>query len=447
MTAATPAVQALVDAFMAMPAALRRKALAGLSPAELTDLAYHWPLWARADQLPPEGCWRTWLLLAGRGAGKTRAAAEFINGEVRAGRHVAIALVSPTNETARRDQVAAIVSCSPPDFMATYEPAQRRVVWPNGAVAFIVTAEEPDRARGLNISLAWGDELTSWSFADDTWSNVQLALRIPGPMGDAPRALVTTTPKRHALLRAILADPATVVTRARTIDNAANLAPEALAALRARYDGTSLGRQELDGEHLDEVDGALWSRDLLEASRVPAGVNRQMRRVVVAIDPAGGAGRGSTETGIVVAGVGQDGHGYVLADRSGKHSPERWAYSAVAAYNDHNADRIVAERNFGGEMVEATIRTAAPNVPVRMVHASRGKMLRAEPVVALFEQGRVHLVGTFATLEDQLCSWDPMGAGPSPDRLDALVWAITDLMLGEAAPQPARWAPSFHMAR
>ena len=338
---------------------------------------------------------------------------------------------------------SGLLAIAPPWCRPSHEPSQRRVVWPGGQVAHLLSSEEPDRIRGMNLDGGWGDEVTSWAAPDACWSNMQLALRISGSNGTAPAAVVSTTPKRHALLRAILADPSTVVTRSRTFDNAANLDPSTLDYLRAKYGGTTLGRQELDAELLEDVDGALWTRDLLEATRLPPDAKRPMRRVVVAVDPSGGSNRGNAETGIVVAGVGQDGHGYVLRDLSGRYTPERWAYHAVTAYRDHNADRIVAERNYGGEMVESTIRGVAPNVPVRMVSASRGKAVRAEPVVALFEQRRVHMAGMFPEMEDQLCSWDPMAGGSSPDRLDALVWAITDLMLGEVASKPAR---SIHLS-
>jgi len=415
--------------------------LSDLSADDMRTLEYAWPFWARPDQLPPEGLWRTWLLLGGRGSGKTRSAAEWVRSEVESGRRRSIGIIGPTADTLRRDVVqgqSGLLAICPPWCQPTYEPSQRRLVWPNGAVANLFSSEEPNRIRGPNLDGAWCDELTSWAAPEDCWSNLQFALRISGPKGTAPAAVVSTTPKRHPLLRALLADLATVVTRSRTFDNAANLDPATLDYLRTKYAGTSLGRQELDAELLEDVDGALWTRNLLDACRVPADLQRPYRRIVVAVDPAGGSSRGNAETGIIVAGIGHDGHGYVLQDLSGRHSPERWAYAAVTAFQDFGADRIVAERNYGGEMVEATIRSVAPNVPVRMVQASRGKAVRAEPVVALFEQHRVHMAGFFPGMEDQLCSWDPMAAAASPDRLDALVWAITDLMLGEAAPKPAR---------
>lgn len=364
-----------------------------------------------------------------------------MRGEVEAGRRRALGIIGPTADTLRRDVVqgeSGLLAIAPPGFLPQHEPSQRRVVWPNGAVAYLLSSEEPDRIRGLNLDGFWGDELTSWADADQCWSNLQFALRISGPKGDSPAGVVSTTPKRHAVLKAIMADASTVTTRSRTFDNAAHLDPHTLDYLRAKYGGTTLGRQELDAELLEDAEGALWTRAMLDECRVPADLARPFKRVVVAVDPAGGSNRGNAETGIVVAGLGHDGHGYVIRDASGRFTPERWAYTACAAFQDHAADRIVAERNFGGEMVEATIRGVSPNVPVRMVQASRGKAVRAEPVVALFEQRKVHLAGLFPELVGQLCGWDPMSSGPSPDRLDAMVWALSDLMLGEAAPKAAR---------
>jgi phage terminase large subunit-like protein len=421
-------------ALAALPEPQRRAVLSSLSPDDLRTLEWAWQFWARPDQLAPKASFRTWLLLGGRGSGKTRSAAEWVRAAVEAGQRGSLGIIGPTADTLRRDVVqgpSGLLAISPPWNRPQHEPSQRRVVWENGAVAYLLSSEEPDRIRGMNLDGGWIDEVTSLQAPDDCWSNFQLALRISGPDGSAPAAVVSTTPKRHSLLKAIMADPATVTTRSRTFDNAANLDPMTLIYLQRKYGGTTLGRQELDAELLEDVDGALWTRDMLETCRVPVDDERGLKRVVVAVDPSGGSNKANAETGIIVAGVGQDGHGYVLRDLSGRYTPERWAYTATTAYRDYKADRIVAERNFGGEMVEGTIRAASPNVPVRMVHASRGKAVRAEPVTALFEQRRVHLVGQFAELEDQLCGWDPMGSGPSPDRLDALVWAITDLMLGE----------------
>jgi phage terminase large subunit-like protein len=316
---------------------------------------------------------------------------------------------------------------APPWCQPVHEPSQRRIVWPNGAVAHLLSSEEPDRIRGLNLDWAWGDELTSWANQADVWSNLQLALRVPGPKGADPAAVISTTPKRQPLLRAIMAADSTVVTRSRTFDNAANLSAATIDHLRATYGGTTLGRQELDAEILDDVEGALWNRALLDRSRVAA-APETLRRIVVAVDPSGGSGRNNDECGIVVAARSDDGQGYVLEDLSGRYSPEGWARKAVEAYHRHMADKIVAEANFGGAMVEATIRAVDGRVPVKLVNASRGKAVRAEPIVAFYEQRKVHHVGLFPELEDQLCGWDPAEGGKSPDRLDALVWALTDLI-------------------
>lgn len=432
-----PGMSALSTRLAEMPSAERQAVLACLSVAELATLENYWPIWARPDQLPPPGDWRTWLLLGGRGSGKTRSAAEWVRDEVETGRRRSIGIIGPTADTLRRDVVqggSGLIEISPSWSKPVHEPSQRRIVWPNGAVAHLLSSEEPDRIRGPNLDGFWGDELTSWSNGAACYDNLQFALRIPGPKGDSPAGVISTTPKRNALLRAVMADAATVVTRSTTFDNAANLDPATLDFLQRKYGGSTLGRQELMAELLDDVEGALWTRAMLDTGRRPYSP-AALRRVVVAIDPAGGTGKGSTETGIIVAGVGRDdGHGYVMADLSDKLSPEQWARRAVDAFVLHKADRIVAEQNFGGQMVEATIRAVAPRVPVKMVHASRGKAIRAEPIVALYEQHQVHHVGNFPELEDQMCGWDPAGNDPSPDRLDALVWAMSELLSNRYAP-------------
>jgi phage terminase large subunit-like protein len=432
----------------ALPEADRRRVLVGLSEDELAALEYEWRFWARPDQLPPEGYWRTWLLLGGRGSGKTRSAAEWCRAEVESGRRLQLGIVGPTADALRRVQIegpSGLLATAPPWFRPTYEPSRRIVTWPNGAVAHLFSAEEPDRLRGPNLDGAWCDEVTSWANAADVWDMLQMCLRIPGPQGHAPQVLVSTTPKPTPILKAIIAAETTAITRARTPDNAGNLDASTLQYLMNRYGGTTLGRQELDAELLDDVDGALWHRALLDQCRRYS-APMDLRRVVVAIDPAGGTGRGSTETGIIVAGVARDGHAYMLADLSGKYSPEQWARRAVAAYHTHRADRIIAEKNFGGDMVTGTPRAVDATVPVKMVQASRGKAVRAEPVVALYEQHLVHHIGTFTGLEDQLCQWDPNGNDPSPDRLDALVWAITELVVEKQA-APARWVAMNWIAR
>ncbi len=414
----------------ALPAEQRAEILGAFTADQLLGIQYAWPFWARPDQSPPPGDWRTWLNLGGRGSGKTRTAAEWIRREVDAGRRRQIGIVGPTVEALRRVQIegpSGILAIYPPNERPVYEMTVGRLVWPNGAVAHLFSAEEPDRLRGPNLDAAWVDELCSMANAPTMWDMLMMAVRIPGPTGLPAQIVVTTTPRPSPLLRTMMTDPSTVLTRSRTMDNAANLDAATLKHLQRRYGGTTLGRQELDAEVLDDIDGALWNRGMLDRCRVPFAPESQPS-VVVAIDPSGGSGSNNAETGIIVACRGQDGHAYVLADASGRLSPERWATRAVDLYQSYRADRIVAEQNFGGAMVENTIRMVAP-ARVKMVQASRGKAIRAEPVVAIYEQCRVHHVGVFAELEDQLCQWTPDGGGPSPDRLDALVWAITELMV------------------
>jgi predicted phage terminase large subunit-like protein len=404
------------------------KSLAG----QLADaLANSWRAQARPTQLPPEGEWGTWLILAGRGWGKTRTGAEWVREQVDTRQSRRIALIAST-----AGDVRDVVVEGPSGILATasdwnrpeYEPSKRRLTWPNGAVATTFSADEPDRLRGPQFDCAWCDELAAWAYPELAWSMLQMGLRI----GTRPRCVITSTPRPIKLLKELLAREGqdVVVTRGSTFENAANLAPPFLAAIKARYEGTRLGRQELNAEVLSDTPGALWQRDWIDRDRVS--VVPELRRVVVAIDPAASSGEGADETGIVVAGVAGNGHAYVLADMSGRFAPHDWAARAVAAYRQHQADRIIAEKNNGGEMVEATIRTVDANVSFRAVHASRGKVTRAEPISALYEQGKVHHVGSFPELEDQCCDFvsdfDKARSGYSPDRVDALVWALTELM-------------------
>ncbi len=392
------------------------------------DLETDWRAIARPEQLPPDGEWLTWAVIAGRGFGKTRSGAEWVRSMVESGEARRIALVAPTAADARDVMVegeSGLLAISPPWNTPVYEPSMRRLTWPNGAIATCYSAEEPRRLRGPQHDAAWCDELAAWQNPRDAWDQLQFGLRL----GRRPRVLVTTTPRPIALLKELLADPDCVVTRGKTSDNASNLAPSFVKTVVARYAGTRLGRQELDAEILEDFEGALWSRALIERTRIAPSAQPAYRRVVVAIDPAVSSGEGSDETGIIVAALGDDGHGYVLDDVSGRYAPTEWATKAAALYTRWGADRIIAEVNQGGEMVEATLRMVDPNVSYRGVHASRGKITRAEPVSALYEQGRVHHVGAFPALEDQLTTYEP-GGRKSPDRLDALVWAFTDLMVG-----------------
>ena len=406
-----------------LPADERRALLDDLSDADADDLLHDWRYWARPDQLPPSGDWRTWLILAGRGWGKTRTGAEWVRAEVEANRRGRLALIGATAADVRDVMIegeSGILACSRPTFRPTYEPSKRRVSWPNGAIATAYSADEPDRLRGPQHDGAWPDELAAWRYPE-ALDMLMFGLRL----GNDPRSVVTTTPRPTKLIRELIAAPTTAVTTGSTYDNLANLAPAFAEQIIRKYEGTRLGRQELLAEILTDVPGALWTWAVLD-NKQPA---PDLTRVVVAIDPAVTSGEDSDETGIVVCGLGVDGRGYLLADRSCRLSPDGWASRAVAAYDEFSADLVVAEVNNGGDLVEQTIRTVRRTIPYRKVHASRGKQTRAQPVAALYEQGRVSHVEPFPDLEEQLTSWTPE-SGTSPDRLDALVFALTELMLG-----------------
>ncbi|WP_441229438.1 DNA-packaging protein [Tardiphaga sp. 215_C5_N2_1] len=388
-----------------------------------------WRSKARPNQLPPDGDWNGWLLLAGRGFGKTFTGAGWVNdlAETRAARR--IALVAPTAADARDTLVegqSGILAMAPSWNRPIYEPSKRRLTWPSGTIATTFSSEEADRLRGPEHDAAWADELAAWK-DPQTWDMMMFGLRI----GKRPRWVATTTPRPTKLIKELVAREGkdVVVTRGSTYDNIANLAPATVEFLRSRYEGTRLGRQELNAELLTDVAGALWQMDWLDRDRVKA--TPELRRIVVAIDPAVSNNEGSDETGIIVAGITRDQQAYVLEDLSGRYAPHEWAAKAITAYHRHKADRIIAEVNNGGAMVEGTLRAVDSRVSYKSVHASRGKVVRAEPIAALYEQKKVHHVGGFATLEDQMCGFtsdfDRGRAGYSPDRVDALVWALTEL--------------------
>ena len=390
----------------------------------------HWLALARPNQLPPTGEWFTWLLLAGRGFGKTRAGAEFVREEVNAGRARRVALVAKDEDDARKVMIEGpsgiLAACAFGGNAPTYEPSNRRIVWPNGAIAGVFSADDPDSLRGPEHDLAWSDEIAKWRYAREAWDMLQLGLRI-----GRPRQVVTTTPRPLPIVREIMSARGTIVVRGSTYENRSNLAPEFFRTVTSRYEGTRLGRQELEGELLEDVPGALWKRDWIDRDRITEAPTR-LRRVVVAVDPAVSSQEASDETGIVVAAIGEDDHAYILEDRSAKFTPDGWAKEAIAAYRARLADRVVAEVNQGGDMVEATLRMADPTVSYKAVHASRGKVIRAEPIAALYEQRKVHHVGSFPLLEEQMCAFVSdfdRRRGGSPDRLDALVWALTELMV------------------
>ena len=423
--------RSVAESLASLTPAKRAEALRGLSEAQAIALLHEWRFWGRPDQHEPDGAWRTWLILAGRGWGKTRTGAETVRAWATSGRYGRIALVARTAADVRDVLVegeSGILAIHRDDERPVWKASQRRLEWPNGAIATTYSAEEPDQLRGPQSDAAWCDELAAWRYPE-TWDQLQFGLRL----GDAPRVIVTTTPRPTKLVRLLASAPDTHVTRGKTADNRKNLAPGVVADLERRYAGTRLGRQELDGEILDDSAGALWRWQWIDAARVTRAPD--LRRVVVAIDPAASSHDESDETGIVVAGVGHDGRAYVLADASGRYRPEEWARTALALYREHKADCIVAEANNGGEMVAATLRVHDRGANVRTVHATRGKATRAEPVAALYEQARVSHVGALARLEDQLTTWDPATSRTSPDRLDALVWALTEVMLTDAAPR------------
>ncbi|TCR04275.1 phage terminase large subunit-like protein [Neorhizobium sp. JUb45] len=402
-----------------------------------------WFMTGRTAQKPPEGDWRTWLLMGGRGSGKTRAGAEWVHALACAAQRsdLRIALVAETLGDAREVMVdgasgiCRIARKNLPDF----EVSRRRLVWPNGAVAQIFSSEDPESLRGPQFHFAWCDELAKWKHAQETFDMLQFGLRL----GSDPRQLVTTTPRPVPVLKRLIADPTTHLVRMSTAANAGNLAPGFMAVLESRYGGTRLGRQEIAGELIEDRADALWKRADLEACVTRA--HGVLKRIVVAVDPPAGSGEGSC-CGIVVAGIeekdvsaGGYGRAVVLADCSVEGlSPAGWAQAVVKAYKRFAADRVVAEVNQGGEMVTAMLKSVDAGLPVTMVRASRGKFLRAEPVAALYEQGRVLHAGRFVGLEDQMCDFGPDGlsSGRSPDRLDALVWALTALVLeGQGVPR------------
>jgi phage terminase large subunit-like protein len=378
--------------------------------------------------------WRTWLVLGGRGAGKTRTGAEWIRSRAvgapysvqRAHR---IALVGETIGQVRSimiEGVSGLLSVHHAAERPSFEVSRNQLVWPNGAIAQVFAADDPDSLRGPQFDAAWCDELGKWRRPERAWDNLQFALRL----GPQPQCIVTTTPRPIELLKKIMDDPATVTDRSRTIDNTVNLSPAYLDEMQRRYAGTPIGRQELDGEIVEDRMNGLWQRHWLAQARLSA--RPELKRIVVAVDPPVTSTAGADSCGIVIAGLGVDGRGYVIGDRTIQgRDPATWAHAAVAAYRDYQADRIVVETNQGGDLVVQVFKGIDANIPVKKVYASRGKFLRAEPISALYAEGRVAHVGEFPELERQMCDFaaDGLANGKSPDRLDALVWALTELML------------------
>lgn len=435
MQTLTASAQTLRNGLRNCSAKNRAAFLSSLSIGELEKLASDWQLWARPDQLPPSGDWTTWLVLGGRGAGKTRTGAEWIKALVHGHAPFAkhpygrIALVGETFADARDvmvEGVSGLLAVHGKSERPDWQPSRRRLVWPNGAVAQVFSAEDPESLRGPQFDAAWGDELAKWRYAESCWDMLQFGLRL----GQQPRQVVTTTPRPIPLLRQLMKDQRTVQSHAPTRANVANLAPGFLDAIVARYNGTRLGRQELDGELIEDRPDALWNREQLDRLRVD--VMPELERIVIAVDPPATSTKGADACGIVAAGLDARGIAYVIKDKSiAEVSPTSWARQAIALFHRLQADALIAEVNQGGEMVSTILHEVDPDIPVKSVRATRGKWLRAEPVSALYEQGRVRHIGNLPELEDEMCDFglDGLSSGRSPDRLDALVWALTHLCL------------------
>jgi phage terminase large subunit-like protein len=424
-----------------------------LTPDEALAMIYDWHVWARPTQLRPipkpgEPDWYIWMLLGGRGMGKTKTGAETIREWAEESQHTEpyrFAIIGQTAADVRDVMLqgeSGILSISPPWFMPVYEPSRRRVTWPNGTFGILFSGDSPDQLRGPQFHKAWVDELAKYLYPQETWDNLEFGLRL----GDNPQALVTTTPRPIPIIKSMLEDEQVFVTRGSSYENISNLAPSFIRRVIRKYEGTRVGRQELHAEVLSDMPGALWSYEMIERNRVQR--IPDMVRIVIAVDPAVSVSEDSDETGIVVCGLGTDGLGYVMRDLSGRYSAEGWAQKVVDAYYDYSADRVIAEVNNGGDLVESVIRSKDSRVSYKAVHASRGKIRRAEPISAFYERGQIRHHGQFAAMEDQMTTYNPTEAVTpterrrtkmlSPDRMDAMVWGMTEL-LGKEQDDGSPW--------
>ena len=430
---AKPATVRSFRDLLALSPAERLRRLAKLTQDQCDQLDHDWRFWARPDQLAPEGDWVYWLILAGRGAGKTRTGAETVREWAKT--YPFVNLIGATADDARDVMVlgeSGLLACCEKSERPHYARSARRLTWPNGAKSLLFSAEEPDRLRGEQHMKLWCDELAAWRYPE-TFDQALLGLRL----GDRPQAVITTTPRPIKIIKDLIADPGAIVTRGTTFDNRDFLADAFVRRITARYGQRRLGRQEIYAEILEETPGALWTRELIEKHRVAgAAAPGEYAEIVVAVDPPAVSGQRADECGIIVAARASNGEVYVLADLTSQgDTPAGWSARVVAAFRRYSANRVVAESNNGGEMVADVLRQCEANLPVRLVTATRGKFLRAEPIAAAYERGMVHHVGALAKLEDQLCAltpdFDARSAGYSPDRADALVWAIADLIDGD----------------
>jgi len=404
----------------------RANLLNSLTDEEAEDLLYDWSVWARPKQLPPPGEWLTWMILTGRGWGKTRTASEWVIDNARKkAKHIALIgqTVADVRDTMIKVGISSIQKISHPAFMPKYTPSKRILEWPNGVTATTYSGDKPDQVRGPSHDIVWIDELAKFQYPKQIWDNLMFGLR----EGEDMRILITTTPRPIKIIKDIKAMESTITVRGSTYENKDNLPKKYFDYVIAPYVGTRLGKQEIEGKILDDNPDALWTRKIIDDNR--RNKFPELVRVVIAVDPEATANEKSSETGIIAIGLSADGHGWLLGDDSLRASPDEWGNAVVTAYHKYNADRIIGEVNNGGDMIEYVIKTVDPNVSYKSVRASRGKYIRAEPVAALYEQGKIHHIGNFPDLEDQLCEWMP--GEKSPDRLDALVWGVTELMLDE----------------
>jgi len=424
-------MRSLAEKLALLPTEDRQAVLAGLTEQQVANFLYDWRgFWARPNQVLPDGDWLFWLVQAGRGFGKTRVGAEAVR-EWAEDPEERILMIAPTASDVRGTMIegpSGLLSCYPPDRRPIYEPSLHLVKFPSGAIGITRSADEPERLRGPQFTKFWADECAAWRFLQDAWDQIMFGFRLPTKK---LQGVITTTPKPVDVIRMLANNPQTHVTRGSSYDNQANLSETYYREVIKPYEGTRLGRQEIFAEILEDIPGALWTAAVIDKLRVKLiDVHwNVITRIVVAIDPAVTAGEGSDETGIVVAGLTISGHVIVMDDLSCKESPLGWAKIAIDGFRKWKADRIVAEVNNGGDLVAGNMRAVDPNIPFRAVRASRGKAVRAEPVAALYEQGRVHHIGYFAELEKQMCSYVPGASTKSPDRMDALVWAITELVI------------------